>query len=263
MTRSSLILAAALLTTTACSDSSGGDREAVSMQLALTASTPPAEAAPGALGGTDAQGNALMIENAVAHVRHIELDLPADRSCAELSGFDFQPPVRCDGDGADDDADSSADKIVIEGPFVVDLVAGTAQPSLDALTLPAGTYERVDVRFDHAEDATETLGDDTLVADGRYNASAQALAFELRLRFNEDARFETERGVEVGGDTGNEILLWLDVSEWFSALPITQCIEDGDLTIEQGTLRIDEDSSDCSDIENELKNAIKNSADLD
>jgi hypothetical protein len=254
--RPAILMALATSVVVGCG-SGDGSSSAVSLQLALTASDPPAQVARGALSGADAQGSVLTITSAVARVRDIELDLPDGSHCSDFAGFDFRAPVRC-GDGG-----GSNDAIKVTGPFTVDLVAGTAEPSLEDLTIPAGVYRRVDVRFEPAEDDDDALQGYTLVAEGDFASDQESAALDLRLRFNEDARFESRSGVELGENGAHEALLWFDVSAWFETVPISECLEDGDLSIARGTLLIDDEaSSGCSDIENELKRAIKNSGDL-
>ena len=78
------------------------------------------------------------------------------------------------------------DKIIVEGPFFLDLVARTSEPSLGDVELPAGVYRRVDLRFDPNEasdDASLRIGGTLELADG-------VRAVELGLPINEDARFE-------------------------------------------------------------------------
>lgn len=252
-----IVMVSMLALVAACGSESGsGDDGAVTMRLALTASEPPRDSAPGAIAFEDDSGTAFTIESAEAHVRHIRLDLPDGQACADLD-FDFRAPVSCEDD-----------RIEISGPFLVDLIAGTAQPSLDALRIPPGDYERVDVRFDDAEpddglvDASAALADHTMHATGRFDHDGQEMSFELLLKLNEDARFEAPGGIALGEAGGRDALLMLDVSDWFSALPVIECMEDGELTVEDGTLLIDDERSECSEIENTLKDAIKGSGQL-
>ncbi|MDD9945234.1 MAG: hypothetical protein OXU20_29595 [Myxococcales bacterium] len=228
----------------------------VTMRMALTASEPPEGSAPGAVAFEDEAGTPFTIESAQAYVRHIQLDLPAGQSCAEQD-LAFQDPVSCE-----------KDKIEISGPFLVDLIEGTSQPSLAALRIPAGDYRRIDVRFDDADpdeglvgDA-QTLADHTMHAIGDLEHDGSDMTFELLLKFNEDARFEAPEGIVLGEGEAREALLMLDVSKWFQALPVTDCMTEGDLTIEDGTLLIDDERSQCSAIENTLKDTIKNSGQL-
>lgn len=212
--------------------------------------------------GRDARGAMIKLESARAYVRHIELDLPSGAPC-DPSGFDDQGgrlSLSCDDDPTDD-----SHHLRINGPFVVDLVSGEASPAMPELVLPAGNYRRVDVRFDDAEASEgvvpsgDELADRTIVAAGRLEDDS---AFDLRLRFNEDARFERAGGVEVPESVG-QLLLWLDVGQWFAGLPIDGCRDDGHLDVRDGRLQLEDGRGSCSDVENHLKERIKTSGQLD
>jgi hypothetical protein len=49
---------------------------------------------------------------------------------------------------------------------------------------------------------------------------------------------------------------------WFAALPLTRCLDDGDLTIVNGRIAIEDKGARCNGIENALKDAIKTSVSL-
>lgn len=173
------------------------------------------------------------------------------------------------GDGSlDDDAqttDDSAsgddvceDKLRIEGPWVIDLVTGEATPSLDSIAVPAGTYRRVDVRLEPADESSASVPSDlkgaTLFAAGQYTG-AGASNFDLRVAFNEDARFESRQGIELTAGGINELVLGLDLNAWFDAASLEQCVSDDSLEVVDGRLRIDEDNN-CSSLEDSLKDAL-------
>jgi hypothetical protein len=214
------------------------------------------EAGASAPTGRDQQGSAFTFSTARAYIRHIELDLPDDKKCADLTPEELGS-LHCD-----------SDKLRLDGPFAIDLMTGEATPSLAGINIPAGVYKRVDIRFDDVKpddgivDASDPLQDNTMVATGSFDNQGSDTPFELVLKFNEDARFESPEGIEVTADAG-EFGLWLDVAQWFRAIPVTQCIDDGDLETKDGTLMMQDDRGSCSDIENALKNAIKTSGQLD
>lgn len=256
-----------LLTSSACGSEDVASVNA-SVAMGLSSSlTPPANAAAV---GQDQSGSVFTVESARAHVRDIELDLPDGLRCSDLVDFVPEPPVSCDSSDSDDspgDDPSDHDTIRIAGPFVFDLVAQTSTPSLEGLTLPSVAFQRVDVRFDDAEPdegviaSGDPLAGETLRALGTFDHAGNTTDYELILGFNEDARFERPDGVEVVDAT--TLLLQLDVDAWFQALPISECIEDGDLTVSNGVLVLTDGSGSCSDIENALKDAIKSSGQLD
>ncbi len=168
-------------------------------------------------------------------------------------------------DGDDNDGDDE-DKVVVEGPFIADLIQGTSTPSLTTLLIPSGLYTRIDVRIEEskAEDgllaADDPLLGRSLYARGSFEYQGAAHELRLRLKFNEDVRFESKTGIEVAETAANDVVLSLDENAWFKGVNLTACLDEGDLTLEaDGSLVIDEDSGDgeCGDIENVIKDNIE------
>lgn len=205
--------------------------------------------------GRDARNTQVEVSSARAYVRHIELQLPSDSNCQEQGNDDRRVERSC-GDES---------KVRINGPFVVDLISGEATPPLPALQIPPGNYTRVDVRFDEAApdegvvDAADPLARRTMLAAGRLE---DGTPYDLSLAFDEDARFEDPAGLAIPEEVG-ALLLWLDVSAWFTALPLAECRQDGDLEMVNDRLQLAEGRGSCSDVENHLKEQIKRSGQLD
>jgi hypothetical protein len=87
--------------------------------------------------------------------------------------------------------------------------------------------------------------------------------FEMALTFTADVRFEgPDTDIVLDESKAEDLVLKLDVAMWFNTLPITTCIDTGDLVIVENHLEI-VDSGDCSTIENDLKEAMKTSGQLD
>jgi hypothetical protein len=280
------LIAAALA---GCSDAGASkDQVTVGVQLALTGSaeTSAQSGDKPELVAHEAQGGAFAIEHARAVVERIELYLPTgddddssdddssdDKGSDKVTGTDRRGGSVSDDDATDDSSSddsasgSSGDKITIRGPFVVDLVDGTSTPEIANVTIPAGHYRRVDVRFSndgHGKlDASDPLHDLTFVADGKFTPNgAGEMPFNLALDFNEEARFESEAGIDISEESVKDVLLKLDVSKWFSALPVGNCMEEGALAADGDMLVIDE-RAECSHIERDLKDAIKTSGRLE
>jgi len=215
---------------------------------------------------TDADGTTFHIEMARAYVRDIELDLPDLSLCDQFEDGTFSERVECaPGD----------DKIVIAGPFMVDLVNATSTPGLANVGLPGGAYQRIDIRFDDAETADglvtaeDPLNTNTLIMSGTFkydpdDAGEVEKTFDMVLKFNEDVRFEgPEEDIVLDEGSAEDLVLRLDVAMWFDALPITTCINDGDLVVDENNHLLVADSGGCSTIENDLKEAMKTSGQLD
>ncbi|MBW2391200.1 MAG: hypothetical protein JRG89_22600 [Deltaproteobacteria bacterium] len=279
--------AAIAIATAGCNDGgngggSGGAESGVQIGAASSELTPPAAAAAG--GGpalatvseeevpesgfpaTDADGTTFHIDMARGYLRDIELDLADGEMCDQFEEGMFSEPVSCaPGD----------DKIVISGPFMVDLVNAISEPDLKNVGIPGGLYQRIDVRFDDAEVADglvtvdDPLNENTLIMSGTFkfdpeDAGEVEKTFEMALKFNEDVRFEgPAEDIVLDDSDAEDLVLRLDVAMWFNALPITTCIDDGDLVVDDDNHLVIADSGNCSTVENDLKEAMKTSGQLD
>lgn len=178
------------------------------------------------------------IDAASINVRDIEFYLPKDVGCE-----DVDPAFDCEDD----------EKIVLEGPFAVDLIDGSIGADL---VLPVGTYRRVDVRVDDDAD------DISFRAAGTWNGEGRPVALELALDFNEDIRFEG--AFEVSEETDAEgLLLGLDVGTWIDSGAMNECVN-RDGALEDGVV-IGEDNSgsgSCSDLENTVRDNVEASGEL-
>lgn len=205
--------------------------------------------------GTDAQGSRLTISSARVNTRKIELQSPGSKLCVDadyaMSGF----TVHCD-----------SDKFRLEDNVVFDLLSGVSTPSLTELLVPAGVYKKASVRLDDAksEDGRLPSGDPlvghTLIAAGTIRHQGQDKPFDLLLDFNEDVGFEDAGGISVSATGAQDLLLLLDVGLWFSAIPLTTCLDQGELDVENGRIQIKDKSGGCSAIESAIKSAIKGSS---
>ena len=69
------------------------------------------------------------------------------------------------------------------------------------------------------------------------------------------------RGSEV--PEGGSLVAFLKPTVWLAALPLGQCVRDGDVAVANGTVRIDDKAGGaCSNAENTVKENIKRSGDL-
>lgn len=266
-------------------DAASGGAVDVGVEMALTAGSSSSGAGT-ALVANEAEGGKVEIAHARAVVERIELYLPdssggsgggkggddtsaddsrhggkddsADHDANDDKGVDSADHAANDDKG-DDSVNGGEDKITIRGPFIIDLVDGSSTPSIADIKVPAGHYRRVDVRFSndgHGKlGASDPLSGNTLVADGTFTPNGgTAMPFSVALDFNEEARFESAEGFDISAAAASDVLLKLDISSWFSALPVAECVEGG-------ALAIDEKSS-CH-FEQDLKDAIKSSGRLE
>lgn len=245
-TSTRLVLALSLAAAAGCADQPGAG-----VQLRAVSSGGGGGAGAPLVAEDDA-GTAFALVAATLDVRDIRLDLPDGLTCADVQ--DTLVGARCE---PDDDTDGSGeDTIVIDGPFAVDLVAGTASPSLDDVVIPEASYRRVDIRVDAEDDVSFAA-----TADFQHDGLPHRL--ELALDFSEDIRIEEAQGVEVTADT--DLVAEFVVNSWLGGIDLIACLEDGDLRTEGDVVYLDDSSSGgaCSDVENVIKDNMKNSGQFD
>lgn len=197
---------------------------------------------------TDDGAGDFQIEAATLRLRHIELDLLDGGDCADLA--DSVDGAICE-DGVD------GNKISIEGPFEIDLVAGTSTPSLAEVQIPAGTYKRIDFRVE------DNGNDSSFAVRAGFDHEGAAMTLDLNLDFNEDIRIEDAQGLVVDADS--DLIAEFVVNNWLGGVDVGACIDDEDVTVVGSTVTIDDSSTSgsCSDIENTIKDNMKNSGQLD
>ena len=247
-----LAFAAASLAGCASSETGNSQRPTVTVQLALVGGDATQD---GALEFKDADGLPLTVTSARAVVTALDFRLPDALVCG--------PDGQTSGGYA---CEVGEGRIKVEGPWFVDLISGEWDPPLETISLPDGTYERVEVEFDDAHDGlvpdTDPLVGNSLVAEGTLPLSGTPQGFQLRVDFSEEARFEGQFVLGPGA-MEQPISLALDASTWFSGLPITQCAEDDEFLLEGGTLVLSEGGGACSDLEGQVKEAIRGGGSLD
>ncbi|MBP8808027.1 MAG: hypothetical protein KBG48_15310 [Kofleriaceae bacterium] len=207
----------------------------------------------------DAQGLSFTIDQGLLHLRHIELDLPSGTTCADIA--DRLSGAECDdADDLDDEA-----KIHIAGPFVVDMIAGTSTPSLAGVTIPAGTYRRIDLRVDDGlpeqglVEPGSPLDDNALAVIASFDDGGTPAILDLRLNFDEDIRIEQPGGVAVA--EGDDLIARFAATNWLAGVDLAACA--ATLTPVGGRYVIDDrNDGACAGIEDLVKNAMKESGDL-
>ncbi|HEX8703907.1 MAG TPA: hypothetical protein VF815_34060 [Myxococcaceae bacterium] len=256
------LLSAATLALTACGGEKGASllfsadtRRIASQSLSPVAQRVTAMESEPPLTFNSGDGMGFLLTQARIHLRDIRLDLPQGTSCADVTGL--SAGVECKGS-------ESSNTLIVDGPIVVDLLTGATTPNLGGLVIPAGTYKRIDFRLDEAR-ADEVavneplIGYSMLVGASFMDTSNKTL--ELRLKFSEDARFESATGVEV--PEGGVLITLLNPAIWLEGLPLASCIQKGDVAFDGSVLRIDDRAKgDCSGAEDLVKRNIKRSGDL-
>ncbi|MCB0221412.1 MAG: hypothetical protein KDH09_17070 [Chrysiogenetes bacterium] len=269
---SATLFTAALLA--ACGGGSGsatgvdvvsGVRIQATSSAAATASAKATDPVPAGLAMADQDGTVFVMDTARASVKDVEIELPEGMECEDSEDDIASELLTCE---------SVDDSFAIKGPFVLDLIAGTSTPDISAVGLPSGTYSHVAVKFEEAEvedglvPAEDPLAGHTIYLSGTFkfdpnDAGETEKTFEMLLKFSEEAEFANVAGATIDSLAADDLILSLDVASWFSALPITSCITNGDLQVVDNHLMISDATGDCQNLEDTLKEAIKGSAELD
>lgn len=226
----------------------------VSLSLnALTAEGAPAE---GPLPVADADGTALSLTRARAAVREVRLQLPDGVRCDALAAGTIEAPWVCE---------AGDDWVRLRTGFVVDLLDPTPPAALTEAVLPSLDWRRAEVRFQDGGDfapAGDPLQDLTIDAAGTFEYQGEARRFTLGLDFSADARFDSAGSLELPSDAASGLLLGLDAAAWFATLPLTACLDDGDLEFSGDVVEVTDGQHGCSDVEGALKDAIEGSGSL-
>lgn len=249
------------------SNPSTGSSDSIRLTLSLAADEALGSTNDGSIQFVDDGGTLYTMEQARVYVRDIELDLPGNLRCIDFVDL-LAGGAECKSDDDDSrrsvDDDSDDDRtIIVRGPFVIDLMTGEATPSLADVRVPSLAYSRIDVRIEEGEldegvlRAGDELIERSLAARARAEYMETPIELVLLLDFNEDIRFEMPAGVP----SGPMLDLTFDVASWLRGVPVGECLDDGDLGVEGGVLRIGDNSGfgDCSDVENTIKENIKRS----
>lgn len=212
------------------------------------------EGAPATYAAVDADGEPVVIDAAWVHIDELAFHFADGVSCTSV--FDPAAFVVEGGALAGAACDDDDDRLRIEGPFVVDLMTGHAEPSLDAVPLPPGTYRHAEAMLTRAKGDLPPLGGETLVAHGALGSGEDARPFRLALGFTAFATFDGELAVEA--ETGGHAHLLFDVRGWFGALPLSACADAGSFEADpDGTLVLRDGGQGCPHVEQALRDAIR------
>jgi hypothetical protein len=117
----------------------------------------------------------------------------------------------------------------VEGPFMFDLLAKTAQPMASADSLPAGVYRGIEIHV--AKDSvfdSASGGEPPCCAvriEGAYETAAGNRAFAILLPIDEHVQYAQDPPVTVEAGETVHFVLALDVRQWFSEIDIAACTD--------------------------------------
>ncbi len=159
----------------------------------------------------DSAGAVLSLDSIVSRVEGIDFALPDSLDCPIFSGL----PCK-DGE------------TTLEGPFDLDLLRGISHPALNVFKIPAGLYRKIGFKLIANKQDSLTDWDSTsqnIVLWGRMGALGSAgQRFVIRINLTEGLDFGDPVGVRIKSDTLNNILLGLNVDDWFQGTDMQACM---------------------------------------
>lgn len=222
----------------------------VSIEMRLTAPDAGSER----LTLQDADRTSFEITAAYLSVERIEFMLPAGDACEELPGDVHAYSAGCGG---------NLDRVRIDGPWVVDLVTGEFEPTLEGIDVLDGTFDRIEMKLAPGAAGEAEIGEGdvldgaTLDVSGEVDlADGPSRPFGLTLAMNVQSRFEDGSAVAIGTDA-DTVQLSLDIGNWFETLTLGTCIAGGGVPSSEGVLRLeDADRRACGDVSLALRQAL-------
>lgn len=179
---------------------------------------------------TDLQGTTFLVDEALLIVSQVELRAKGEDLCS----FELSDSINC-----------TNGRLRFSETMQLDLLGPRTNERLMSLAFPEVTYDRVEVRT-QALAKDSALGPVSFYVAGQVTLDGSARPFVLSLKRNETLRFENSVGVDVA--SGQWLSAQIDLSAWFGKLPLTSCIEAGEVALEGDTWMFTEDSK-CKEIE--------------
>lgn len=260
MKKLTIILTVALLWC-GCEETAGthiGNPSTSTVGIALEATS-----SDGGSGFSDDGGLAMTLADARLYVTAIELELPAGAHCSAYESG-LTGPVSCANEGSGQ-GQQNRETIMVQGPFAADLMAGTATPDLSSVGIPPLRYQHVVVRVALGDTAGGVLAsDDELVglsfaARASFEYMSSPAELRMRLGFQGDLEFSLGGNVEL--EPGDNLIVEFDAAGWLKGIRLGDCLDNGDLTMEEGVVVIDEDAGtgECAQTRNQFEENVRGS----
>jgi hypothetical protein len=194
-----MIAAAALVSLSACKKDEN-PTDATGYSLSMRAGTAP-------------RGAAWSISEATAVLHKIELE-------------------------SDDDNGGNGTEIDIEGNFTIDLLTGISNPPLPTVTIPAGTYNELEVEIGDDDDDNGN-GQVVFSIKGTGPANGTMVPFEVAVtQAFELEILDDDAGIFLPEGDIKNMTIWVDVLNAMSALDLSSATADSD-----GVIRISENKN--------------------
>lgn len=200
-------------------------------------------------GNLNVQFTAVSAAAGINNGRMLNDALSYDRVLVGLTEIELEMEGE-DDDGNDDD---SSEELEYEGNYIVDLLAGTSNPSLNTVNIEPGTYSEIEIEF---EDILE--GGYSVVMDLVYAPNGGS-GTPVEFRSEEDYELELEDDITINAGDVQNLILTLDLDRVFNGIDFSRA----ELT--DGTIRVDEENNTAllDTIENNIKNALDSDSDDD
>lgn len=165
---------------------------------------------------------------------------------------------------------ATGNRYTVAGPYVMNLLDGTASPADITFNAPAGNYLRVDIRLDKSniEDgilsSTDELLTNALIIKGSHNYNGVTDGtFTIKVKVSEDIRFAPTNGLVVATDAGANVVLNYNVTDWLenpsspgAMINLTSCVAANGLMDSLHHIAMDQGTQ-CAGILESVGNLIK------
>jgi hypothetical protein len=172
---------------------------------------------------TDSSGARIRISAIMAQVRRVDFLLPHGLACPSAGTLSCQD-----------------NEVMVWGPFAVDLMTGKAIPPLDRIRVPAGLYSEVELEMgDNDSGAAADSAADLVLSGSTDSARGPVRNFTVALSLSDGLEFDDSLGLHISADSVNNVLLRLDVDDWFRDADLSGCVatraaDSADVTRMQG-----------------------------
>lgn len=137
-------------------------------------------------------------------------------------------------DGDDNDDQGEDEEFSFEGPFVVDLLAGTSIPDFGVLAIEPGLYEEVEIEL-----APVLLDGNSVFIAFTYTPDVGSpVQVQISTKQEMEFEIESESGIQVDANALSTILVLLDLQTLLASVDFSQANADND-----GVIRINDTSN--------------------
>jgi len=135
--------------------------------------------------------------------------------------------IKSEEEEFENDSIETENEYEFEGPFVVDLLAGTSNPDLGAIEFEPGVYDKLEAEISNLLD-----GNYSVVIKGNYTAlDGNVYPFVFSLKNSFDLKIEDEVGITVNEGDISTLLVDINLALLFSGIDLEKAEISADNTI--------------------------------